>query len=133
MEQNDKVRRQAAFDKVWRHFVAEGGRPSIDDRGCCVYRGPFGARCAFGVLLPDNVLADLPQTCRASYLDREDFEASGLIKTEDGQVARGFADVLQSAHDTWAEMVTPEAQHTSPGIRANLLWVAGLFDLSVPS
>jgi hypothetical protein len=50
------TREQEAFDKVWRHFVTDGAPPSIliGKSVRCRYRGDGGAKCAVGVLIPDE-------------------------------------------------------------------------------
>jgi hypothetical protein len=47
--------KQEAFDKVWQWFVVEGHGPSVNDQGSCMYRGIGGAKCAAGVLIPDDI------------------------------------------------------------------------------
>jgi len=70
------MNKQQAFDKIWKHFVVKGGKRSVQsaaaakaaaaadpafdlDTPACLYRGPNRARCAVGVLLPDDVVAKL--------------------------------------------------------------------------
>jgi hypothetical protein len=49
------VTKQEIFDKVYRWFAVDGNQRSFDtQRGLCAYRGKNGARCAVGVLIPDN-------------------------------------------------------------------------------
>jgi len=47
------MRPQEAFDTVWNGMIAQG-KPSINGQGCCMYRGPDGAKCAAGMLIPDE-------------------------------------------------------------------------------
>jgi hypothetical protein len=42
---------QEAFDIIWEH--AKKGERSMDERSC-MYRGPCGARCFIGSLIPDE-------------------------------------------------------------------------------
>lgn len=48
---------QEIFDRVSTHLFAQGHR-SVDHSGqgiICLYRGPGGAQCAMGCLIPDDV------------------------------------------------------------------------------
>jgi len=45
---------QEAFDTIRAHFAKPEACYSIDFQGDCQYRGPNGAKCAFGVLIPDE-------------------------------------------------------------------------------
>lgn len=48
--------KQQMFDRVWQHFVVEKGPPS-GDLTRCNYRDPSGAKCAMGLLIPDEMYA----------------------------------------------------------------------------
>jgi hypothetical protein len=49
------VTKQEIFDRVWRHFVTEGQPLSYSFGGSrCMFRGHNGAKCAVGVLFPDE-------------------------------------------------------------------------------
>lgn len=43
---------QEWFNKVWQHAIVEKNPPSVE--GYCLYRGPKGAKCFVGVLIPDD-------------------------------------------------------------------------------
>jgi hypothetical protein len=45
--------KQAIFDKVWKHFVVDGGGYSAT--GICNYRDGKGNSCAVGCLIPDEL------------------------------------------------------------------------------
>jgi hypothetical protein len=46
---------QEVFDKVWNHFIVEKNPRSISKYGIvCAYRGGAGAKCAFGLFIPDE-------------------------------------------------------------------------------
>lgn len=47
------MNRQEIFNKLWDHFVVQGN-PQSTNGNVCLYRGPNGARCAAGVVLPDE-------------------------------------------------------------------------------
>jgi hypothetical protein len=49
-------KQQNAFETMWNHFVVNKGPLSVlnsTKSSVCVYRGPFGAKCAIGLLIPD--------------------------------------------------------------------------------
>lgn len=45
--------KQEVFNKVWNHIITQG-EPSVDELGNCVYRGPFGLKCAAGIFLTNK-------------------------------------------------------------------------------
>lgn len=47
---------QEIVNLIWEHFVVNNGPRSmrIDRPNCCVYRGKDGAKCAAGLLIPDQ-------------------------------------------------------------------------------
>lgn len=42
---------QEAFDLMVNHLITQG-RPAVDDKGQCLYRGPNNTKCAVGILIP---------------------------------------------------------------------------------
>jgi hypothetical protein len=44
---------QEIFDKVWNWFIRDNNPTSIQEN-FCLYRGPNGAKCAAGILIPDS-------------------------------------------------------------------------------
>lgn len=56
IETGAKMTLQELYDIVWKHFVIEKGLASINPhtRLCC-YRSPDGAKCAIGVVIPDEI------------------------------------------------------------------------------
>ncbi len=86
--------RQEIFDKVWDWFVTEGNPRSVGPDGECLYRGPDGARCAAGVLIPDELYKGKLESVGVYGLPRELLRAIGV---EDKDV--GFLRALQWAHD----------------------------------
>lgn len=104
---------QEAFEINWRHFVVERGAPSYRvtfsiggfDRIRCLYRGPDGARCGVGLLIPDS-----------SYVsEMDDYPAEELVH-EYGSI-EGLSDLdvvflhdLQQCHDGAAH----DAWYSSP-------------------
>lgn len=55
---------QDAFTTVWQHFIVEKNPPSYvqdtkePDGIQCMYRGNDGAKCAFGIFIPDELYID---------------------------------------------------------------------------
>lgn len=81
---------QEAFDKVWSWFVVQG-KPRAVVNGMCRLRTPTGAKCAVGVLIPDEQYRDA--------LDRRgitDYHES--VPALEG-LPLDFLTALQTAHD----------------------------------
>jgi len=49
---------QSIFNKAWQNFVVDGKPPAYKN-GHCYYNTPDGCRCAIGLSLPPDVLADV--------------------------------------------------------------------------
>lgn len=92
---------QEAFDRVWEHFVVNGGKQSKGFDDTCMYRESLCAedetRCAVGVLIPDSMYDE----------GMERHEVPSLI--EDGFVGKLFDGLnedflvsMQSLHDSAA-------------------------------
>jgi hypothetical protein len=111
---------QEAYDKVVEHFVdnmqpkSVGGEWTSDAESIsCAYRGKGGAKCAFGVLIPDEVYTNTIEGNLASTLidelkeirEVEELELpfdkwllKDVINGEEGLVS--VIVVLQSWHDS---------------------------------
>ena len=112
---------QEAFDKVWEHFVVNGGPFSrSDNAGGCAYRGDGGARCAMGVLIPDEMYSTDMEGTRASSVIEKFPALKGLV---DGR----FADKLQGCHD---DTSTPNFRND---IESNLRDLAEIYKLAIPA
>lgn len=46
--------KQKIFEKVVTHLIKQGVR-SVNDYNVCMYRGPYGNKCAVGCLIPDKM------------------------------------------------------------------------------
>lgn len=86
---------QEAFDKVWDWFVVQGKPRSLNEDGGCAYRGKDGARCAVGVLVPDEEIGFLqegPSIWSNSH-------GWGRLDSLKGLDKHGFLTPLQACHD----------------------------------
>jgi hypothetical protein len=94
--------RQTAFNKVWQHFVVEGGKPSfsVDDRAVktCRLRGLRGEKCAVGLLLPDEAYQPGDDVGGFSPRKRSRWHEKTKLDIFLPE-HRGFLESLQSAHD----------------------------------
>lgn len=97
-----KLTRQDVFNRVWDHFITQDQPFSKDGTGdTCKYRGQHGAKCAFGIFIPDdkytknfegNTVTSLYDMCQTmddvSIFEQFDFDDLS------------FLNELQSCHDT---------------------------------
>lgn len=88
--------KQEAFDRVWEHFIVDG-QPLSRVGGRCYYRSPFGAKCAIGLLIPDELYRDEFDSgggmSATTLLQRPEFQEFQPLLTG------GFCERLQAAHD----------------------------------
>lgn len=113
---------QEIFDKVVAHLRKQG-KPSAAYIGfpykSCLYRGPEGAMCAVGCLIPDDMYD-------------ESMEGNDLYSLPDdvldylGEHNLHLLDGLQAAHDMWAEQDTSN-MHV---LESRLKGVARFFNLN---
>lgn len=77
---------QMAFDRVWQHFIVEKNPYSYSgDRDTCMYRGENGAKCAFGIFIPDEQYR----------FDMEGKDAYGVMNNYP-EIAKLFSSSIQS-------------------------------------
>jgi hypothetical protein len=88
------MKNQTAFNKVWKHFVVELNPPSINKHNSCLYRGPRGAKCAFGIFIPDHLYKREFENTTADNLLKQFPDLAKHI-----HVDPGFAYQLQACHD----------------------------------
>ncbi len=123
---------QRALNIVWQHFVVKRSKQSIlDDHW--VYRGPYGRKCAIGLLIPDE---DYDADMEGFVVDEILEEWSDLqLVTKDVMLLQA----LQQAHDFVAPYSGPGAgsarrarieQAFSEKVRARLEQVAQRFHLT---
>jgi hypothetical protein len=92
------MKNQTAFNKVWKHFVVERNRPAINKKNSCVYRGPRGAKCAFGIFIPDHLYKKEFEHHIVETLFQAFPELAKHI-----HINREFAQKLQNCHDNAAQ------------------------------
>ena len=127
---------QEAFDIVWQAFVVEGRPQSVGTRGRCFYRGPNGARCAVGLLMPDELYeARFDEVVTSAKMLPA--HVQNACCSQDGR--RGLVGILtapllltalQRAHDTFIEGVSTGTFQEH--MRSHLADVAWRFGLTVP-
>lgn len=81
---------QEVFDTVARHLLTQN-RKSVTGTGMCLYRCPSGAKCAAGVLIPDDFYHSKMET-----LTWEVLVEKGWVPAEHRTLIR----ILQHIHDS---------------------------------
>jgi len=90
--------KQEMFDKACEGLAAQGWQKSRALNGAaCLYRGPYGLKCAVGHIIPDEIydpkwdayIGSIQEVCEASS------DVAALIGSE-----IEFAREMQRAHDT---------------------------------
>lgn len=117
------MNRQEAYDIVVAHLFTQGRRAYDEDNGC-LYRGPNGAKCAVGVLIPDEQYNPAMEGCSVGGL-------VGSSGYKIPSVVRRNADLmqaLQSVHDDCC--VQENGSYFMPELYERLLGVADYFGLS---
>ena len=85
--------KQSIFNQVWKHFVTNN-QPLSYSNGQCKYRGDQGAKCAVGLLIPDDIY--YPALEGATVTSSKMFPVLRLLGLSDHIV---FLNELQDAHD----------------------------------
>lgn len=92
---------QAAFDKAVKGVLAQGCKSVTTENNCsvCAYRGTEGAKCAIGQLLTDEQIQKygIKEGATPSMFPEE--LIAELFPGVDGELAQGFMETLQNAHD----------------------------------
>lgn len=93
---------QEAAEKIWDHFIVNEGPPSVVAYGDqCLYRGPGGAKCAVGVLIPDDLYDPEMENVGTVGLVLNDYpRLADYLRGVDTDLLRG----CQSEHDAWASL-----------------------------
>lgn len=89
---------QEAFDTVVRHLFAQGrqsasGAPPNENK--CLYRGPGGAKCAVGCLIPDRLYDPAMEDKNSEELVHGAFPSLGFLAP-----LSGILYDLQWVHDS---------------------------------
>lgn len=123
---------QEAFSTVWEHFVVNKAPESVGkyvyaglgEAEGCVYRGPNGTKCAFGVLIPDDLYEKSFEGRGADFVMRELSEKG---YSEFDGLNEGFVRSLQAAHDR-----STQAQDFSASVELLLRDLAKGYNLTIP-
>jgi hypothetical protein len=93
------VNRQAVYDKVKAHLLAQNAR-AMDHEETCLYRGPYGLKCAIGCLISDEAYySDLEMLTPSDTPVQRALAKSGVkIEDEEDEL---FLTRLQQVHDLW--------------------------------
>lgn len=89
---------QEAVQAVYQWFVVEQHGPSLDEPSCR-YRGPNGAKCAAGVLIPDHLYNPTMEEMAIGDVCAQWREVGDYLS----DVNPAILDRLQSAHDDAAQ------------------------------
>lgn len=112
------MNKQEIFDRVAAHLMQQG-RVSVREREeSCAYRGAGGARCAVGLLIPDDLYDADMEGSRAGYILTVWPKLGDLL---DVRLNGNLLDELQHIHDD-AIVLDPAL----PSIRLLRKWEAGL-------
>jgi hypothetical protein len=121
---------QEIFDRVWTHFVVEGNPRSLGNDGACKYRSSNGAKCAVGVLIPDEDYETWMDQSASMTAERVLGDARCPASLRKLKPHRSLLIALQNAHDAdHSSSDEPSPRRVDPdGLRV----VAKNFDLTIP-
>ncbi len=136
--------KQETFDTVVRALLQQG-RASRNESGKCRYRGPYGAKCAAGHLIPDELYTLDLEGCVVTLSDATNVLVEAATNDEERAVLERvhrnnqrlreiltslghdleLARDLQKAHDraSEAEFFYPATPFVE-GFRAQARWIA---------
>lgn len=92
------MNQQEIFDKVFTHIMKQG-KPALNSKGECVYRGKNGLTCAAGCLIDDEQYS--PQMEGTTFVGASTIMQG--ITPEWMKEEQMFICQLQNAHDTAAD------------------------------
>jgi hypothetical protein len=129
--------RQQMFNAVWQHFVTEQ-QPQSGDVRRCNYRDPSGAKCALGLLIPDDLYTKGMEGDSPPRLFKNHPQVAGLLMAGfDGtrDQMESFARDLQWCHDDAVEEAAcADARGTFHElVEAHLRKLAGEHALMIPA
>lgn len=119
---------QKMFDKVWQWFVVEKNPQSVkeDTPDECLYRGPNGAKCAVGCVMPDSAYSTKIEGLSVARL-KVDSPAKTLAWASKLPF---ISSALQNIHDAWR----PDEQGDfTPYMEKELTKLAERHELRVPA
>ena len=93
------ITKQEAVNRVYQHFIVENQPYSLDkveDRGyySCRYRSASGAKCAIGIMIPDELYEECFEGFNTVNLFNKSPELKAMFEEGDG-----FWIALQRCHD----------------------------------
>jgi len=128
----DPITTQAAFDRVYRHFVINGNPAAIQTNSLCNYRGVGVSgdymRCAIGLLIPNVLYSPFMEGVPVIELVR----SYPLLGKYFGRVPRRFLVALQAAHDESARASLAEGICFRERIQDVLFEIADTYNLYIP-
>ena len=90
---------QKAFNVAYRGLMSQGCR-SMNDNGACKYRGPNGARCAIGHMLPNRLYnVSMEHTTYKTLVQNFPSVKDYLYRKFGGMINDSDMRDLQNAHD----------------------------------
>ena len=110
----DELDKQQVFDQIAEHLLTQSSksRQTIENSGCssrCAYRGDEGAKCAIGVLIPDEEYRGDMES-KAVYSVVTQFY--GLLLDEK---VTNFLQMFQGIHDSYDVCAWQRALKSVPG------------------
>jgi hypothetical protein len=116
---------QEIFDCVWDHFVTKKSPRSITNGNWshCAYRGDKGARCAAGLLIPDEKYQESMELI--TFLNLAETRLPQYLKYA------GIINSLQRCHDNASAFCAETEELFTPNITARLTQTAKDYFLTV--
>lgn len=85
-----------------KDFLVTQGKPSTNEEGDCLYRGPEDLKCAVGCIIPDELYKESFENCSVDHNHLEDLvkELSNLYDIPLYKLIEDLR-VTQSIHDSY--------------------------------
>lgn len=85
-----------------KDFLVTQGKPSANEEGDCLYRGPEDLKCAVGCIIPDELYKESFENCSVDHNHLEDLvkELSNLYDIPLYKLIEDLR-VAQSIHDSY--------------------------------
>ena len=104
---------QAQFDTIAEHLLTQN-RKSLDRSGECVYRGPNGARCAIGAIIPPEAYKPNMEGENVLTLLEQDLRPLLALSDADSKTTTDFYIDMQNIHDAnepedWPKLLAESA------------------------
>ncbi len=94
---------QKAFNKVWKHFIVDNGKPSKRGWMGCAYRDKNEStskiRCSIGMLIPDKLYNRSFEAHTIGQLIKNQQKYGGILPVLFDKQEVSFWDGLQDCHD----------------------------------